>query len=269
MTRKYSVTHEDDRRVRGLIKAGTDTFAELSAGAPSGADAFLLAGPAGAAMGGLAGAAVSLGLRRLGSEITRRKLSRREEARVGCVLALGAAQIRNRIEGGESLRSDGFFDSRRTGRSDAEEVMESVLLRSQREPQERKLPHMAALLSGVAFDASVSGAMAHQLTKAAGDLTFRQLCILRIAVDNEGLDLRDADYRGQGSFAKEQYQVLYECLDLYNRGFVNFGGEVAFGPTDVKPGSMTVQGLGVDIYNLMRLNTIPREDIVPIAIQLA
>ena len=64
------------------------------------------------------------------------------------------------------------------------------------------------------------------------------------------------------------YQILYECLDLYHRGLINFGGEVAFGLTDVKPGRMTVQGLGADIFNLMKLGLIPAEELTPIAVQL-
>lgn len=59
-----------------------------------------------------------------------------------------------------------------------------------------------------------------------------------------------------------------ECLDLDHRGFINFGGGVAFGPTDVFPGKMTVQGLGADVFNLMKLNLIPNEDLMPIATQL-
>ena len=86
-------------------------------------------------------------------------------------------------------------------------------------------------------------------------------------IKNE-FDLRESDYRGQGSFAKELYQILYECLGLYSRGYINFGGEVLFGPTDVKPASVTVQGLGADTYNLMRLADIPRREVVHIASQL-
>ena len=82
------------------------------------------------------------------------------------------------------------------------------------------------------------------------------------------LGLRAGDYRGQSSFPKELYQVLYECHDLYHRGFINFGGEVAFGPTDVAPGRMTVQGLGADIFNLMKLTLIPNEDLDPLVEQL-
>ena len=64
---------------------------------------------------------------------------------------------------------------------------------------------------------------------------------------------------------RELLQVLYECLDLYHRAYINFGGEVAFGPTDVKPGSMTVQGIGGNLFNLMKLSSIPDDDLIPIA----
>ncbi len=91
---------------------------------------------------------------------------------------------------------------------------------------------------------------------------------MKIAALKENYQLRVNDYRGQQQFRKELYEVLYECLDLYNRGFVNFSGEVAFGPTDVNPGRMNLQAMGVDIFNLMGLATIPSSDLEPIVAQL-
>ncbi len=111
---------------------------------------------------------------------------------------------------------------------------------------------------------NISADMGHQLIKAAEELTYRQLCILKLAVVKHSFGLRAGDYRGQGTFTKEVYEVLYECLDLYHRAYINFSGEVAFGPTDIKPGSMTIQGIGADLFNLMKLSSIPDEDIVPI-----
>ena len=146
--------------------------------------------------------------------------------------------------------------------------MENVLLKSQREPEEKKLPYMANLFANISFDPTTSSEMAHQIIRTAGELTYRQLCLLRLAMVKDKFDLRGSDYRGRGSFTKELYQVLYECLGLYSRGYVNFGSEVLFGPTDVKPASMTLQGLGTDTYNLMGLQDIPQAEIVPIAEQL-
>lgn len=260
---KTDIPKKNDN-VRKLIDSG----AEIAGGFVGGALGLLAGGSMGAAVGGAAGAAAAVVLKHIGQEVSERLLGPREKVRVGAVLAIAAAEIGQRIENGESVRSDDFFDKRSSGRSDAEEVAESVLLKSQREPEEKKIPYMGHLLSSVAFDSQISAQMAHQIMKAAEQLTYRELCILKLAVVKETFGLRDGDYRGHGSFSKELYQVLYECFDLYRRGFINFGGEVAFGPTDVAPGKMTAQGLGADLYNLMRLATIPHEDLFPVAAQL-
>ena len=110
--------------------------------------------------------------------------------------------------------------------------------------------------------------MAHQLTKAAEALTYRQLCIMKLIIERGNFELRLDDYRGHGAFSRELLQILYEYFDLYQRGFVNFGGEVAFGPSDVKPGGTVLQGLGLELFNLMQLGNVPVSNIRPIASQL-
>lgn len=253
-----------EERVRTLITGG----AELAGGAIGGALGFLAGGPIGAAGLGAGGVAAGKALMHVGDEIAERMLGPREKVRVGGVLAMAANGIAERIGRGEQIRTDGFFDEGARGRSNAQEVAESILLKSQREPEERKLPYIAKLFTNVAFDQNVSAEMAHQLTKTAEQLTYRQLCILRLVDSKNRFGLRAGDYRGQGTFPKSLYQVLYECLDLYVRGLVNFSGDVAFGPTDVKPGAMTVQALGADLYRLMELDKISDSDLIPIATQL-
>lgn len=269
MLESLSMSKEKDNtkrlnRIRKLIDSGTG----IAGGAVGGALGFLAGGPIGAAALGAGGTAAAMALEHIGYEVSERLLSSREKVRVGAVLSIAADEIRQRIENGERIRTDSFFDKKLSGRSDAEEVAESILLKSQREPEEKKIPYMGHLLSSIAFDPQISTHMAHQITKAAEQLTYRQLCILKLAVVKQVFRLRSGDYRGQGSFSKELYQVLYECLDLYHKGFINFGGKVAFGPTDIAPGEMTVQGLGADLFNLMKLATIPDEDIVPITTQM-
>lgn len=250
--------------IRRLIDAG----AEIAGGALGGALGFLAAGPAGAAAGGAGGAAAAAVLKHIGGEVSERVLSPREQVRVGGVLALVAAEVQQRVKQGEHTRTDGFFEPNKDGRNDADEVAESVLLKSQREAEERKLPYMAHLFASIAFDSSINAQMAHQLLKAAEQLTFRQLCLLRISAIRGQLGLRSTDYRNQGNFDKELYQVLYECHDLYNRGFVAFGGTAGFGPTDVLPAQMNPQGIGADLHNSMKLALIPMEQLMPIAARL-
>lgn len=220
------------------------------------------------ALGG-AGAAAASALRHVGHEFVDRFLGPRERKRVGAVMAVIAEDIHAGRARGLEFRTDGFFDAGPSGRRDADEVAESVLLKCQREPEEKKIPYMGHFFAQVAFRPDISALMAHQLAKHAEQLTYRQFCLLNIATDRKPHHrLRSEDYRGQGNFTIELMQILYELLDLYNRGFVGFGGEAVFGPTDVKPGSMQTQGLGVLLAVLLNVRLIQDDDLTPIVAQL-
>lgn len=247
-----------------LINSG----AEITSGSTAGALSFLATGSTEAALFGATGVAVAIALRGLAREFSQRFLGPREEVRIGAVIALSADQICARMKDGESLRNDGFFDKKTTGRADAEEVIESVLLKCQKDPEEKKIKYMANLLSNICFNSEIDVHMSHQIIKAAEGLTYRQLCILKVCAVKESLSLRNKDYRGQESFPKSLYPVLYECYGLYMNGYINLGGTAAIGLTDVIPNKMTVQGLGADIFNLMGLQLIPLEDLTEIVKQL-
>lgn len=269
MTRTSDDDVQKRERLGELIRRGTDTFGGGIDNATGALIGLVVGGPPGAITGAAVGAVVGTAIRRLGGEVSARLLAPREEARVGYVFALAAQEISERLERGEEPRRDGFFDASDADRSDAEEVWESVLLKSQREPEERKLPYMAHLMANVAFDTTIGAHMAHQLTKTAEQLSYRQLCMLSLIATKDQYDLRNDDYRNFGGrFRKDLYQLLYEYQDLHNREYISFAGAAALGLTDVNPGAATLQGMGDDMYRLMRLNGIPKEDINPIATQL-
>ncbi len=87
-------------------------------------------------------------------------------------------------------------------------MWESTLLKSQREAEEKKLPYMAHLLANLAFNTEISAAMAHQMTKAAESMTYRQLCILQLSATKEKFNLRKQSYEGEESFAKDLYHMV-------------------------------------------------------------
>jgi hypothetical protein len=246
---------ETSAGVRRLIVAG----AEVAGGAVGGALGFFAAGPLGAAALGAASAAAAAALKHIGEEASERLLGPREQVRVGGVLALIAAEVSARSDAGEPLRTDGFFQG--SGRNAAEEIAEAVLLKAQKEVEEKKLQYLAHLYATIAFDSSISAPLAHQLIKAAEQLSYRQLCLIRLGAVKQLLPLRTTDYRGHGSFSKELYQVLFELHDLYNRGFVAYGGTAALGPSDAVPSQITPQGIGADLHNAMRLAEIPWTEI--------
>ncbi|MYE11810.1 MAG: hypothetical protein F4X99_09115 [Gammaproteobacteria bacterium] len=253
-------------RLRRIVDEG----AQIVGGASGPALGLLSGDPAlGVVLGGT-GAAAASALRHIGQEFVDRFLGPRERKRVGAVIAVIADDLHAKLSSDEPLRDDAFFDPGLRGRSDGDEVAESVLLKCQREPEEKKVPYMGHFFANVAFRPDISALMAHQLAKHAEQLTYRQFCLLNLATYQQSHHrLRSEDYRGQKNFTVELLQVLYELLDLYNRGFINFGGEVAFGPTDVKPGSMRTQGLGSHLAVLLDVSGIPDDDLTPIVAQLS
>ena len=109
------------------------TLVGTGGGATAAAVGLWLGGPEtaliGGAAGGAASAVVGMTLQGLGYELSSRVLGPREEARIGTVFTLAAAEIHERCNNGEKVREDGFFTPNEDGRSDAEEVWENVLLK--------------------------------------------------------------------------------------------------------------------------------------------
>ena len=266
MTKENSQKSNDSKqeRFKDLINCGT----EITGGMIGAALGSLAAGPVGAATLGAIGSLAAIALRKIGQDVSERMLGPREKVRIGAVLALASTEIKSRIDAGENIRSDGFFDPKEFGRSNAEEVAESILLKCQREPEEKKLPYMSHLLVNISFDAEINVAKAHQLIKAAEQLTFRQLCILKLTIVKEHYNLRDKDYRGTSNINLEILQILYECYDLYQKAYINNGGNAAISIADLIPSAMKAQGFGVDLFLRMRLFEIPDSELIPISEQL-
>ena len=204
-----------------------------------------------------------------------RVLSSREKARALNALDVAVTEIHRRLENGESPREDGFSDEKQIGRSEAGEVLEHMLLKAQREPEEKKIQYMGYLYGSLPFNPGISVHMAHQLIKAAEQLTYRQLCILRLCAEKGNFGLPDILNlaRDMSNPTEELSEVLHEYWDLYLRSFIDFGqgfdiSMTEFGPKGMIPEMADLQGMGEDLYNLMRLSLIPDKDIAPIAEQL-
>ena len=258
-----------DPNRKAKLRRAIEEGLTITGGAISGVLGFLSGDLASAMALGGTGVATAGALGWAGGEILDRLLGPRERKRVGAVLSYIYDAIDKKANRGEQVRTDGFFDRGVDERSDAEQIAESVLLRCQREPEEKKIRYMGHFFCNVAFESSVSADLAHQLLKHAEQMTYRQFCLLKISqYDNDRPRLRDGDYRNHSTFPIELQQILYEVYDLYQRGFVNFGGEVAFGPTDVKPRRMKTQGLGTYLALLLDAIFIPEEDLEPIIRQL-
>ena len=93
-----------------------------------------------------------------------------------------AEGIGKRLKNGEEFRKDGFFEETLTNRSNFEEVVESTLKKVIETTDEPKTKFMDKLTQNVHFDQDLDMETYRQLLKDLDDLTYRQLCIIRLVV---------------------------------------------------------------------------------------
>jgi hypothetical protein len=154
----------------------TETGSEV-VGAVIGGTIGLLAGPAGSIGGALAATVIT----RVSKEFANRFLSSRETQRIGKGISLIEEKILINLQVERPLREDDFFELDLEGRSEAEEILESVLIKCKNEPQEKKLPYVANIFANTAFREDISASDAHYLLQISEELTYRQLCLISLA----------------------------------------------------------------------------------------
>lgn len=98
--------HEQEKDSFSLIDAAGDVFGSV-AGVSVGV---LHNDVAGLFAGALVGSSVAHAFRYGAHLLANRFLTQREKARVGLVIGLAAREIKRRLDNGEELRTDGFFD---------------------------------------------------------------------------------------------------------------------------------------------------------------
>jgi len=247
-------TRED---VDKLIEAG----APIAGSVTGAAVGFFVGGLAGAAAGAVVGSGAEQVFRRVGSEISRRLLGKREEVRIGATFSFAAKKIKENIASGKRLREDDFFGELSNERPAAYEILEGVLLSAQREHQEKKVQFYGNLLGNLPFRSDVDRTQANQLIKLAQGLSYRQLGLLEIFAASDYYNLRAGDYRSDLPIGPKLASLLQEVYELYNQGTVNCSGTALLGLVDVNPKEMNLQSMGSLLFQLMELKDIDREDL--------
>lgn len=158
-----------------LMKIGIDAGSG-AAGAVAGC---LVAGPVGAILGGAAGSVLQSTLHQVASDWFCRQLSPKQEDRVGFVAYHATERILSRLELGQELRDDGFFD-RDVVASDAEQIFEAALLVFRDEVETKKGSFVANVVANGMFSAD-SPDVVRRTLKYAETFTYRQLGLLAVA----------------------------------------------------------------------------------------
>ena len=251
-----SPVSEQEKESFSLIDAGSDLLGALGAGVTM-ATAYhdvsgLLVGP------------LAVGIAhtfRYGANLfVNRVLASREKARVGVVYALAAHKIKERLDNGEQLRTDDFFDRDVTDRSKSDEIVEAMLISAQREHEEKKLLYLANLLAFIAFESRVDVGMANYMIKIASSLTYRQYCILALAVNVTHTGLHSAPFSNEQNAATQVWTLLIEIFDLFRLQLVGFGGGFITDVLEMPLERLRLDDFGAYLHVAMKLEKIPSQD---------
>ena len=215
------------------------------------------------------------------ADFLNRVLSPMQEHRVLTVSAFAVDFIEKRLKDGEQLRDDGFFSEGTITRSDAQEVVDSMLFTVEDDPQEQKIPYMAHLIENGCFDASIHPDLLHFLYKESKSLTYRQLCIIKMIIENKHpLSLKSTVETPWLTtdrvplLSEDAFPTLVECVNLGHRGYIDFKlsppDDTRSGPVALLvPHSMRTRVPAGQMYGRMGLADIPKSDVLPIAKSLA
>ena len=212
-------------------------------------------------------------LQNIVEDFAERMLSEAENRRVCDALILASQGIHKRMKDNNEIpRADGFFDKDFSGRSRDQEIIENVLLKCQREPEEKKIPYISNAYVNIVFESEVSADLGHKIIKSAEQLTYQQLCILSMVGRRENDEdiLKDFQLNPQRDHPLELSKLLHDCFELVTNGYIQGGLTLTFSGRlpqyeTLNPNSMLLENIGIAIFNLMSLQDITDEDIIPIA----
>ncbi|MFZ0770063.1 MAG: hypothetical protein WCA49_25155 [Candidatus Sulfotelmatobacter sp.] len=237
--------------------------ADIAGGAIGGAIGLVGGNLPGAIAGGAAGPLIARSLLRVGLDFHRRYLSPREQVRVGAVLALAVNKTsENMMRGKEQNPRLAGTEAKRDS---AKELCEALVLAVQRDPQEKKLNLYANLLGNLPFEEEIDVGEAHQLTRIAQELTYRQLCLVAVFADGK-FNLRDGQYADYAAMTPSLLSVLVDVCELWREQIVVLRGSRVYITYDlIIPARVQVYGIGGRLYRLMELSTIDSNDLEEVA----
>ena len=235
--------------------------AEITGGLVGGAIG-ALGGPEGAVIGGGVGVAISCGLK----EVVGKVLSQREIVRIAASADYMISGVQGRLNAGESVRRDGFFDYSE-GRSSASELFEGTLVKCKDQYQEKKIKYISKIFEKAIFDEKISPETANQLISMADSFTYRKLCVLSFFGNIVGCDrkneLMQEPYRFYPhiEFNLELEILKQDIFDLSNLGLIDANNTLMTSNCDIMPGKMELSGIGQELFRILGLNEIEEHEL--------
>ncbi|MEQ8908943.1 MAG: hypothetical protein RIC95_07110 [Vicingaceae bacterium] len=254
----------DEDKLKTFLQKGS----EISAGAVGGAIG-LIGGPIGAIAGGTLGVLTGQIL----NEIIERKFSDRQKLRLAATTAFVFDGIASRINKGQTVRDDGFFDQAVFERSKAEELFEGTLIKCSTQYQEKKIKFISKIFEKAVFDKTISAESVNQLLEVSNSFSYRKLCLISL-IGRRSIDYRDLvlmrdvySWYPTINFSVNLKLLLQDLYELVNFGILK-NQVLMVTNNEVIPDKLTLTEIGDSIFSVLDLVEIEKKDIDPIIEEL-
>lgn len=253
----------DQSALQSFIKEGIIVAGEASSAGTGALIGGLVGGIPGACIGGALTPVIASIFQHVADEFFTRILGKREKARVSAVFYYSIEKINQNIENGLKVREDFECPKNSIGRHFAEEILEGILLAAQRDHEEKKLPYYSNLIANLAFHPEIDRAQANLLIRIGRELSYQQLCLLRVLAQRTDYNLSERPaYEILSELGCNGIALFQELYDLNTRKII--GGEGFMGQSFLKPRTTGLSRIGETIYSLMELDKINYDDVLPI-----
>ena len=187
-------------------------------------------------------------------------------------------KIQKHLDAGHKLRQDWFPDDVAT--EPAKKIMERGLTIAIRDVENRKNRYLANLVLAI-FASNMEETYAYQLLNYGEEVSYQQLCILQMSTllamrkngDDEGVEgykrlklarlgaspMKDKHHTVPGQILT----ILIDCQQLSKMDLIT-NGQLQDGLFNFSPRKLYCAPIGSVLWRLMRLNTIPDSDILPV-----
>jgi len=224
----------------------------------------LIEGPLGAIAGGALGVALTHGIK----EIVNRQLSNRQEVRVSASTVYILSGITEKLENGEQIRQDDFFEND-NGRSSAEELFEGIILKCKDQYQEKKIHFLSKIYEKTIFDQNISYETANQILNISESFTYRKICVVAFygRIDNfdRTLILKEPYcWYETATYSLDTEILKQDIFELMNLGILDNNNTMTSTRNEIVPNNFKLTEIGEILFSLMDLNEVIVEDINPI-----
>lgn len=223
--------------------------------------------------GGISGGLAGVTIKSVVSDIVKRTISTKQLTRVNNLQQIGYSLTEKRMANGDVLRSDDFFEQINDQPSSAEEIFEGVFYIAMNSYQERKIQHLAHLLTNIAFDETCKHHDADRFLRLAESLSYTQFILMKLFFTNldNKYDLRTGDYESGIEISDSTETILSLSYSLVNNGliYLPFNDDPKFSATVVEasainPSTMKLTSAGERFYKLLSLDLIDNSDVLEI-----